>query len=530
MTAPLNTDELLVLCGKVRDQDITPEEFARLESLLVASYDALLFYQQFMSVTSGLEQFSRLDAGDSMEGMSVENCLDVDTSFDWADDSGSGDDAVAAPLETRTGQTYDRSVGIEPFAVEGPSELDVLKRLERSALARKRGRGRSLAMAAACSGLVLVLLALIPIGIRQINDVADGPDTSAPTTLTDVLQAEWSGEIVPEVGSELAGRYSLISGAARIRYGTHAELLVQAPATFSVTQVNHVELVSGSVNAWIPPSAKGFRVDTPYGSVVDHGTRIGVVVDESAGLELHVFEGSAELIAGKADTGRLLHASEAGAVSAKGVGPVRIDVEPAYFARSLETLAFLPRVSGDVELRVSPPRSVRTLDSDLVDLGRAAIFAEQRGTTLTNNIHVTIDAAGTPTSLESHDVRIPAGTRLDSFLVHYAVPREARRTDRVLVARGSLTFARPIIGVRTHLPGYLSKTLGHPATEYPFGVAIGLEDPTDDDSDTGDWIRLSEDRHTLEFRLRIHGREASSQEDFLDQFRILVEAAQPTPG
>ncbi len=67
--------------------------------------------------------------------------------------------------------------------------------------------------------------------------------------------------------------------------------------------------------------------------------------------------------------------------------------------------------------------------------------------------------------------------------------------------------------------------VGHPATDYPRDVDVGLDDSIQGQSDWGDWVLLSDDRRTLRFRLRVHGRKAAKQTDFLDQFRILVEAA-----
>ncbi|GHC54024.1 FecR domain-containing protein [Roseibacillus persicicus] len=70
---------------------------------------------------------------------------------------------------------------------------------------------------------------------------------------------------------------------------------VQGPAEYEITGDNEMILASGRLTADVPPEATGFRVMTPNGDVIDHGTRIGVAVGERQ-TELHVFEGKAEVL------------------------------------------------------------------------------------------------------------------------------------------------------------------------------------------------------------------------------------------
>lgn len=58
-------------------------------------------------------------------------------------------------------------------------------------------------------------------------------------------------------------------------------------------------LYSGRLFAEVPKSARGFRVDTPYNSVVDLGTQIGVRVEPGHASDLHLFKGEASLIPGR---------------------------------------------------------------------------------------------------------------------------------------------------------------------------------------------------------------------------------------
>ena len=56
MSEPTNKSaELLLLCGKVRDDALTPGDAARLDALLQGSDQAKALYVQYMSVVSLLE-------------------------------------------------------------------------------------------------------------------------------------------------------------------------------------------------------------------------------------------------------------------------------------------------------------------------------------------------------------------------------------------------------------------------------------------------------------------------------------------
>jgi len=69
---------------------------------------------------------------------------------------------------------------------------------------------------------------------------------------------------------------------------------VSGPAEYAIAGPNLLSLSNGTLSADVPPEATGFRVLTPNGDVIDHGTRIGVSATPMQ-TELHVFEGSAEV-------------------------------------------------------------------------------------------------------------------------------------------------------------------------------------------------------------------------------------------
>ncbi|MGB7326820.1 MAG: FecR domain-containing protein [Rubripirellula sp.] len=339
-------------------------------------------------------------------------------------------------------------------------------------------------------------------------------------------QAKWSGVPTPRLESSLSDqRYTLASGAVRLKYRNGAELLVQAPSTFSIDNESQATLVTGSLSLYAPSTASGFRIETPFGTVVDRGTRIGVFANQELGMEVHVFEGKAEAIRKGERKGKMLDAGEAVSLATLDADFVSMNAMPSHFALSMDRISSLPIVSGDIALRVSPPRSVRRVRSELVDLGRATIFPERESVELLEDLPVTCNQPGQPVTFESNDFTVPARLRVDTYLVHFAVPKSVRRTGESVVATGSLSFNRPVLGIVCAGPGRIPATLVSSGTEYPTDKFSGLEDSIAGHPDFADSLQLSDDRKTITFHLHVHGRDAAEQDDFVDQFRIFVKSA-----
>lgn len=476
--------ELLALCGKVRDGEVTPAELARLEDRLLEDPQALDTYRRFMAICSGLEQTAIIQQTASQRSQLVAEA--------------------------------DLAAELPPFIERprpSPEQIDG----ERSPLRRRR-REISMAVAAIATVATTIVFALMYSG-------RSGSDTDRFAIVASTHQPVWGGERDLQTSEDAqAGDYFLASGAVEVVYANGAELLVQAPSRFSLHDEKRVTLSSGVVSLYIPPAATGFRIDTPFGSAIDHGTRIGVVADSETGMELHVFEGKAELVAAGASKGTMLAANKAATINTESKNVTSISADQTYFAESLDGLSDVPVVSGDVELRIRPPRSVRRIRPELVDVGRATVFAEQRGVEIPKDLPVTLASPGRASSVSTNEATLSAGQQVDSFLVHFVLSKDHWRDDAVMTASGQVTFARPIVGIVAHAPGKVSDDFGHPTTDYPRDKLTGLEDSIDGDATQADEIRLSRDQRTLTFRLQVHGRGHAEQVDRVDQIRVLVSS------
>ncbi len=152
----------------------------------------------------------------------------------------------------------------------------------------------SVAALAACITLAATWL------VTPANTEADEDTTTAVAVLTRGVNLEWEGESHAP-GSPLApGWLRLKSGLAQIEFYQGARVTLEGPAAFRLVSPSEAFCSAGKLSAHVPPQAKGFRIDTPKGTIVDLGTDFGLDLNTSA-AELHVFKGEVELHASGAE-------------------------------------------------------------------------------------------------------------------------------------------------------------------------------------------------------------------------------------
>jgi len=118
--------------------------------------------------------------------------------------------------------------------------------------------------------------------------------TASVAVLTRGVNLEWdSAAIAP--GTPLSpGLLKLKSGIAQIEFYQGARVLIEGPAELQLISSGEATCTRGKLSANVPPQAKGFRINTPKGTIVDLGTEFGLDVSE-ASSEVHVFKGEVEL-------------------------------------------------------------------------------------------------------------------------------------------------------------------------------------------------------------------------------------------
>jgi hypothetical protein len=122
------------------------------------------------------------------------------------------------------------------------------------------------------------------------------PERKAPepfATLTRATDCVWDGPTRPSPGDRLAeGALSLREGTAEIRLASGVDLLVEAPANLELVDVGNSVLRTGRLVVRVPPTARGYAVDTPRAKVVDLGTEFGVDVQADGETVVQVFAGA----------------------------------------------------------------------------------------------------------------------------------------------------------------------------------------------------------------------------------------------
>jgi hypothetical protein len=83
-------------------------------------------------------------------------------------------------------------------------------------------------------------------------------------------------------------------GLAEIDFERGARVILQGPAALELVSNNRAKLHFGSVAVRVPPTARGFVMETARGEIVDLGTEFGLSVDKSGNSEVQVFEGEIE--------------------------------------------------------------------------------------------------------------------------------------------------------------------------------------------------------------------------------------------
>jgi Concanavalin A-like lectin/glucanases superfamily/FecR protein len=235
--------EFRSLLDALCEETITPEQFGRLEELLLRYPEAEVYYVQYLSQHA-----------------------DVIRHF-----------ATVAPLSSVPASAVSGQTG--------PSR-------------RRRGR---LLLAVGLAGLAAALLLILMYHSGALTTPSPmaqtEPSDDSVAVLLQVHKAVWTdANLSMRPGVALPpGWLHLQSGAARIEFYSGATVILQGPADFKLVGRNEAYCERGSLRATVPPQAQGFWVGSPKLELVDRGTEFGLRVGADDKTEVHVFQGKVEL-------------------------------------------------------------------------------------------------------------------------------------------------------------------------------------------------------------------------------------------
>jgi hypothetical protein len=123
---------------------------------------------------------------------------------------------------------------------------------------------------------------------------------SQPTKIAIIQSSEYAGweSSQPTLpGAELhAGILDLKTGIATLTFKSGADLTLEAPAKVELISAMEIKVISGTISMYVRESAQGFKVNTPNGYAIDHGTRFSVSIgDDKKSAEFKVQEGKISL-------------------------------------------------------------------------------------------------------------------------------------------------------------------------------------------------------------------------------------------
>jgi hypothetical protein len=148
---------------------------------------------------------------------------------------------------------------------------------------------------AVAAALILVATIAAAWALRQKPEPPP-PASEGVAFLSTAVNIEWEGSQEPlHVGNVLKPDWMRVkSGLAQIELISGASVWLEGPATMRLDGGNGGYCASGKIVAVVPKGSEGLHLDTPLGSVADHGTGFGVDVTPGK-VAIHIFEGRVDV-------------------------------------------------------------------------------------------------------------------------------------------------------------------------------------------------------------------------------------------
>ncbi|HWL08884.1 MAG TPA: FecR family protein, partial [Planctomicrobium sp.] len=203
-------------------------------------------------------------------------------------------------------------------------------------------------------------------------------------------------------------RLSATHGSFLLRLKSGVTISCTAPIDLEVIDDWELFLHSGKAYAWVQPGGRGFRIRSPSVKIVDLGTVFGMTVNPDGSTEVQVIEGSVQAQSEKFEP-QIIQGGTAYHVSSTGNLSLPRTVSSMEVKEQLSTLVGIQSLSGNLELRLSPPSS--TLPHDLITRDGGCLFREQASIASNEEIELSTATPGRYSHKEPPArYQLPAGT------------------------------------------------------------------------------------------------------------------------
>ena len=329
------------LLAAARNRQLTPEQAARLNALLVSDPTMRKAYVQHMHLEASLHHL----LGESIPGPGDTQSLV--TAFMEV-----GEQPLARAVAEEAANPLEEGEEVAEGEVETYQLPEVAVTCSVSG-GRRRFARAGMWLAAACvllmAGATVFILSRHP---AAVSPVAVGGTQPGETMLAAAINATWEEPVAGLLqGQALPGSVvKLRRGAMRLDAPHGVTVIVQAPAEFQMDSASHLTLQRGSMTAHVPPEGVGFTVATPQARVQDLGTEFGVFVDGDSRTHAEVFTGKVQV---SIDDGkrtlaaRVLQANDAVEIPDGAITMQAVNLQPLAFLRP-EQFASIARASGNL--------------------------------------------------------------------------------------------------------------------------------------------------------------------------------------
>jgi hypothetical protein len=323
------------------DERLTPEQANELRSRLLEDADFARLFARYGLLNSCIRnEFLEEDLKESIERFVVPTSADAATNTDFSDTDQVSTESIMKPEKPDADKVHQIKARAEQQLHAFLAEQEELNRSQ-SSLPRA-----SFNLYAACQAcatkLDILLKRFVTIGVRTaicsvfvlviLGGIHYWLTHRVVATLDDSSYAVWR---VPRQEPQLRrGSMTLEQGYAQLTFKQGTQVLIQAPCTFELQSSNKMALENGSMTANVPSQALGFRVQTPWATVVDYGTEFGLSTGQTDGTEVHVFEGNVGVgdatSSQIATEGQAVHVDQAGHIGFKS-----LEDRPNLFVRHM---------------------------------------------------------------------------------------------------------------------------------------------------------------------------------------------------
>ncbi len=265
------------LLHKLISGEITPDEFAQLERVLMVNQKARQLYREIM--TLHVDLYGRGRVAVTIRRDLVESLKEDSERYNTRREKLQRIEAYAQ--QQLEGFLNEQKEDERSETISVP-RYDLLEGLWLCGERLSNLVSRASRVVVRAAAVLILMMALVGIlGYLWSHRVV--------ATLVATRHAQWEQDI--DSHKLRPGWRTLKEGCVQVLFKDGAEVVIQAPCRFNLSSENKMICTLGAVTAQVTPAARGFSIETPSTLVTDYGTAFGIFVDQEESADVLVFDG-----------------------------------------------------------------------------------------------------------------------------------------------------------------------------------------------------------------------------------------------